>query len=296
MTCACAPPPLERLGRDWYVDAVPPGTPAPHLYWVRNGQRVLVDRHISSVLLAGSCVFYQTTRPGHTHVVYAISPGKAPVAVAESDTFRPWRLSWDGIRRFEMPTTDANGVTSIAMDFVENYEMCLLAYNQPEFRDDWTKTEILDFTRAKTIHAVLDVGGADTVGNSTLSDQVRKRHPEEVGELLRAGADVNAANRSGITPLMTAIAFDAESTKILERLLDAGAMVNARDAGGQTPLMHAAHFGRRAAAEILLARGADPTIRDELGRTAAAMTGNSPAAAELAALLDRAAAKARSRK
>lgn len=290
MASACAPPPLERVARDWYIDPVKPGKPSPHLYWVRNGKRVVVDRQITATLQSGSCVFYQSTREGHTHVVFAVLTGKTPLAIAESDTFRPWRIASDGIRRFDMPSTDENGATLLEMDFIANYDMCTLAYAQAEFTDDWVKTASLDFTRVKTTHTVFDVNGADTVGNSTLSDEVRERHVDAVDELLRAGADVNAANRSGITPLMTATAFDAESTRILERLLEAGAHVNARDDRGQTALMHAAGYNRRAAVTILLARGADAAMRDKLGRTAAAMTGNSASAAELTALLETAAA------
>jgi cytohesin len=49
------------------------------------------------------------------------------------------------------------------------------------------------------------------------------------------------------------------------RLIDRGMPVDARDAQGRTPLMVAAAFDSRAVADLLLARGADPIIRDQAG-------------------------------
>jgi ankyrin repeat protein len=85
---------------------------------------------------------------------------------------------------------------------------------------------------------------------------------------------------------MTAVAFDAESTAIMERLLDAGADIDLQNDGGETALMYAAKYGRKEALRILLARGANPAIRDNDGRTAAAVTGNSKDAAELSRIIE----------
>jgi ankyrin repeat protein len=54
--------------------------------------------------------------------------------------------------------------------------------------------------------------------------------------------------------------------------------------------MLAGSRGKKEAVTILLERGADPTLRDDSGRTPAAMTGNSKENAELSALLEKAAA------
>ena len=51
-------------------------------------------------------------------------------------------------------------------------------------------------------------------------------------------------------------------------LLDAGADVNARDHFGDTPLMVACAKGFGGMAAFLLERGADPARKDQEGRTA----------------------------
>src|SRR5262249_30994681 len=153
--------------------------------------------------------------------------------------------------------------------------------------EDWEKKPRTGPPALKVERTVFDVNGADSVGNTTLSDEVSKRQADIVDELIRAGADVNAPNVAGITPLMTAVAFDAQSTALLERLLGAGADVNAQDKGGMTALRHAAHYGRKPAVPVLLAAGADARTRDNQGRTAAAITGNSDS--ELNRLLEAAA-------
>ena len=53
--------------------------------------------------------------------------------------------------------------------------------------------------RVKVVESTLEVNGADSVGNSTLSEAVRLKQTVLVDELLRAGADVNSANRYGGT-------------------------------------------------------------------------------------------------
>ena len=67
---------------------------------------------------------------------------------------------------------------------------------------------------------------------------------------------------SGLTPLHAAIGNDDLS--IARRLIAAGANVNARDGGGNTPLWCAS---TRAEVELLVAHGAIVNSRSNLGRT-----------------------------
>ena len=73
--------------------------------------------------------------------------------------------------------------------------------------------------------------------------------------LIGAGANVNAANDLGVTPLWTAC--ENGSAAMVERLLQAGASPNAALLSGETLLMTAAHTGNADIVEQLLATGAE---------------------------------------
>jgi len=74
-------------------------------------------------------------------------------------------------------------------------------------------------------------------------------------------------------------------TGCLEQLLRAGTPVNARLDHDLTLLMWSAGYGQEAAARLLLERGADRSLRDDRGKTAAdiARELNHPALAQLLA-------------
>ena len=78
--------------------------------------------------------------------------------------------------------------------------------------------------------------------------------------MLRKGADVNARDRSGATPLHAAALKG--NLAMAELLLAHGAAVDARDGDGLTPLHNAALSGHAEVAALLLDRGADREARD----------------------------------
>jgi ankyrin repeat protein len=94
--------------------------------------------------------------------------------------------------------------------------------------------------------------------------------------LLAAGADVNAANLDGETPLIRAATqYEEECAEIL---LERGANVNSRTQQGRTPLIAAIDGPKDfdntnhlvyspKIARLLIARGADVNARDAAGRT-----------------------------
>lgn len=94
-------------------------------------------------------------------------------------------------------------------------------------------------------------------------------HPATVRLLLAGGADVDAAaqNDMKVQPLHAAIASRNAETVTL--LLEHGADVNARQQIGYTALMGAAGAGRHDLVDLLLARGADPALTSDEGKTAA---------------------------
>ncbi|WP_409152637.1 ankyrin repeat domain-containing protein [Fretibacterium fastidiosum] len=91
--------------------------------------------------------------------------------------------------------------------------------------------------------------------------------PERVRQLIQAGADVNAKNEYGWTPLM--IAAIENTPEVLKVLIEAGADVNAKDRNGLTPLMHAAgHNTNPEVLKVLLEAGADAKAKNNEGKTA----------------------------
>jgi ankyrin repeat protein len=89
---------------------------------------------------------------------------------------------------------------------------------------------------------------------------VRDDNVAEAQKLVRAGADVKAANRYGITPLYLAAVNG--SAPMLRLLLDGGADPNATGPEGETALMTVARTGRVDAATLLIARGAKVDARE----------------------------------
>ncbi len=78
--------------------------------------------------------------------------------------------------------------------------------------------------------------------------------------LVEAGADVNARDNTGNTPLHYGLHID-----VLEELLKLGADVNARNKEGETPIF--TKVSEKAVA-LFIAHGADLTVRNKKGQTA----------------------------
>lgn len=94
-----------------------------------------------------------------------------------------------------------------------------------------------------------------------------KGNVEAVRALIARDADVN---KTGWTPLhYAASAGSAMHVTIIALLLENHAYIDAPSPNGTTPLMMAAHYGSAEAVQLLLDEGADPTLKNQLGLTAA---------------------------
>jgi ankyrin repeat protein len=98
-----------------------------------------------------------------------------------------------------------------------------------------------------------------------------------VRQLLAQNIDINARYANDLTLLMWACGPDesvaeAQALTLVSYLVDAGAHVDDRDARGRTPLMIAAEGGHAEIARLLLAHGADPSLKDNAGKRAADLT------------------------
>ncbi len=94
---------------------------------------------------------------------------------------------------------------------------------------------------------------------------VRSGRANEVGLLIRRGADPNVRDKQGMTPLhYAAYRGDAACAKAL---LKGGADPNAKDSIGMTPLHDAAYAGHAGFVKVLLNGGAAVSPRDKWGNT-----------------------------
>ncbi len=87
--------------------------------------------------------------------------------------------------------------------------------------------------------------------------------------LLNAGADINASDKMGITPLMLACGKATQSYQDLaEMLIKKGAVINVHDKLGYTPLLLSLSGGSAEIAELLIQKGADIYAQTKYGDTA----------------------------
>jgi uncharacterized protein len=137
-----------------------------------------------------------------------------------------------------------------------------------------------------------DPNSRDPKGQTAMHLALRDQSPRVAEALWKSTSlDVNAPNANAETPLMMAAlrgrlewterllargakvhhdgwspihyAATGPEVRIVRLLLDRGAPLEARSPFGHTPLMMAARYGTEASVELLLARGASPTLRTE---------------------------------
>ena len=101
------------------------------------------------------------------------------------------------------------------------------------------------------------------------------------------GIDIDYQDHDGLTALMHAI--QGSHTQITDVLLVAGANVNLQEEDGRTALMFAANNEKMVQyIPVLLANGADPTVRERMyGKTALMIAARKPAASKYIAVLSR---------
>ena len=126
---------------------------------------------------------------------------------------------------------------------------------------------------AEALRALLaqrvDVNTPEVDGTTALHWAAHRDDVDVAGLLIRAGANVGAANRYGVMPL--SLACRNGNPAMVELLLKAGADPNTASPEGETALMTAARTGTVGAVKALLAHGADVNAREGWRGTTALM-------------------------
>ena len=113
----------------------------------------------------------------------------------------------------------------------------------------------------------LNVEARNAKDESALMMAALRGNLEAARTLIARDADVN---KTGWTPLHYAASSSADAAQAMVRLLlEHSAYIDAGSPNGTTPLMMAAQYGEIDVARLLLQEGADPTIKNQLGLTAA---------------------------
>lgn len=111
-----------------------------------------------------------------------------------------------------------------------------------------------------------DIEAKDDIGNTPLITAANVGNTDVTELLLKRGANIEASNFMGQTPLI--MAASSGQTEVLRLLLDKGADIEARDYTKATALLAAAAKGRAEAVRLLLERNANLAARDILGENA----------------------------
>ena len=116
-----------------------------------------------------------------------------------------------------------------------------------------------------------DINAQDEFNNTALIHAAQADNIAGAAVLLDNGADVNAHDQYGETSLMFASQGWEENAGMIALLLKHGAELDAQDNEGWTPLMHATFNDREVAVAALQEAGADTTLKNKEGETAAEM-------------------------
>ena len=112
---------------------------------------------------------------------------------------------------------------------------------------------------ARTIYKSTPLHWASSIGDNSNDGSVARF-------LLEHGADINAQNRQGLTPLHWA--SNSGTPEVVRVLLEHGADVEVKDDTGRTALHWTSSSGRLEVVRLLLEHGADVVVKDNSGKTA----------------------------
>jgi ankyrin repeat protein len=160
-------------------------------------------------------------------------------------------------------------------DHLPNHDS-LMQYEGPEIHRAAARGE-LDKIKLKLKQDANLINSLDSQSNTPLHLATRYVHTEVIKFLIANGANINARNEAGDTPLSSTIFFCFRQRKgvvdvnlvkgVVEILISSGADVNTTTRFGYTPMHHAAAWGTKEVVELLISAGADINVKDHNGDT-----------------------------
>jgi len=142
----------------------------------------------------------------------------------------------------------------------------------PNSRDEQGQVALYVALRAPSLaaadalmaHPQLDVNATNAVGETPLMMAALRGQLVWAHKLLARGARLHGEGWSALH-----YAAAGPEPEFVRLLIEKGAPLDARSPNGTTPLMMAARYGSEASVDLLLARGADPKLRNQRDLTAA---------------------------
>ena len=173
-------------------------------------------------------------------------------------------LGWDKQRITTMPTKFHNGRHVVGVFCFLLMPLCASARAADFFGICETGTPE---RVTAAIKAGADVNAKDPEGQTPLMVAAVRNNSPVIAALVKSGADVNAKDKNDMTPLMYA-AWANPNPDVTVALTQADAAVDAKDRDGQTPLMYALNFNANSdVAAALIKAGANVNAKDNESQT-----------------------------
>ncbi|XP_005102364.1 ankyrin repeat domain-containing protein 17 [Aplysia californica] len=206
----------------------------------------------------GNTALHEASRLGHLEIVrYLISNG-AKVNVKNKDGHTSLMLAAQ------------SGHAEVVRVLLEEGEACVHVLTKTEATAlEFVPNDRADIVKLLCQHGV-DVNHRDKEKETALTSSLKRRGKmslELLNCLLLYGADVNIPDRHEQSPLLLAVSCNEED-EIISRLIDAGADPNAANRRGTTPLIQAVWRDRNRVIRLLAEAGANMDACDREGNSA----------------------------